>query len=105
MTYDFHGYWVPKLGLNAPLYAGPADQSVIEKQLNIDASVNYWLKNGAPKEKLVLGMPLYGRTFVMANSNDNKPGAASKGPGEAGPYTREAGVMGYNEVSFVTICN
>jgi chitinase len=48
---------------------------------------------------------LYGRTFVMANSNDNKPGAASKGPGEAGPYTREAGVMGYNEVSFVTICN
>jgi hypothetical protein len=100
MTYDFHGTWDQKLGLNAPVYAGPADHSALEQQLNIDTCVNYWLRNGAPKEKLILGMPLYGRTFVMANTNNHQPGAAINGAGQAGPYTRQAGMLGYNEVIF-----
>jgi chitinase len=95
---DFHGVWDNKLGHNSPLHAGPADQSATEKQLNIDASVNYWIQQGAPKQKLILGMPLYGRTFMMANAQNQKPGAPITGPGPAGPYTRQQGMLGYNEV-------
>lgn len=34
----------------------------------------------------------------MSNENDNKVGSPACGPGAAGPYTREAGMLGYNEI-------
>ena len=34
----------------------------------------------------------------MVNSQQNKPGDASSGPGSAGPFTGEAGMLGYNEI-------
>ena len=39
MAYDLHGVWEGKTGIHAPLYAG-SDQN---KQLNVDAGVNYWI--------------------------------------------------------------
>lgn len=62
------------------------------------ACVNFWLKSGAPKEKLNLGVPFYGRAFTLAHPANNKVGSASTGPGIAGPYTQEAGMLGYNEI-------
>ncbi|XP_062544538.1 chitinase-3-like protein 1 [Armigeres subalbatus] len=97
MTYDMHGAWDIYTGLNAPLYEGPSDVSNLEKQLNVNASIHYWLSHGAPKEKLILGVPLYGRSFTLANAVENSVGAPVNGPGIAGPYSREPGVMGYNE--------
>lgn len=46
MTYDLHGPWDDTVGLNAPLYESDADQTDIEKQLNVNASVHYWLRSG-----------------------------------------------------------
>lgn len=43
-------------------------------------------------------MPFYGRSFTLANKNQNGLGAATIGPGTAGPYTREGGMLGYNEI-------
>ncbi|XP_053686883.1 chitinase-3-like protein 1 [Sabethes cyaneus] len=97
MTYDMHGAWENTCGLNAPLYGGPADVSELQKQLNVNASIHYWLSQGAPKEKLVLGIPLYGRSFTLANPAVTDIGAAVTGPGMAGQYSREPGVLGYNE--------
>jgi hypothetical protein len=58
------------------------------------------LKLGAPARKLVLGLPLYGRTFVLENEdNPLVMGAPSNLEGFPGPYTKENGFMGYNEVS------
>jgi chitinase len=65
--------------------------------LNVDASIKYWLANGAPKKKLILGMPLYGRSFSLANPADYKPGAQHQGPGMPGPFTNTPGMLGYNE--------
>lgn len=62
------------------------------------AAVKYWLDQGAPREKLVLGMPLYGRSFTLSKSSDNGIGASVRGAGAAGPYTREKGMLGYNEI-------
>uniref|UniRef100_A0A182NJ73 chitinase n=1 Tax=Anopheles dirus TaxID=7168 RepID=A0A182NJ73_9DIPT len=97
MVYDMHGAWDNYSGINAPLYRGPADLSDRDRQLNVNSSIHYWLEQGAPAEKLVLGIPLYGRSFTLANAANTEIGAAAVGGGTAGPYTREPGVMGYNE--------
>lgn len=60
--------------------------------------MNYWLSQGAPAEKLILGMPLYGRSFTLDNSKNNGIGAAAHEKGVAGPYTQEPGTLGYNEI-------
>lgn len=97
MTYDFHGSWEDFTGHNAPLYARP-EESESASHLNTDYGVNYWLKNGADGKKLVLGMPLYGRCFTLRNPSINGFNAPTSGKGKEGPYTRDAGFLGYNEI-------
>jgi GH18 family chitinase len=58
-----------------------------------------WLNGGTPKDKLIVGMGLYGRSFEMASS-DHRLGAPASGAGTAGKYTREAGFLSYYEVDF-----
>lgn len=101
MAYDLHGPWDQVVGINAPLYAAEndaSDSSGRQQQLNVDAVVKYWLKAGAPAEKLILGVPFYGRSFTLATAEGNQPGAPHIGKGIAGNYSREPGVLGYNEL-------
>lgn len=65
-------------------------------------SVNYMLRNGIEPHKLVLGLPMYGRTFKTQSPNSDKLGSTSLNAAFSGPYTREDGFMGFNEVFFVT---
>lgn len=99
MAYDFNGAWDTVTGHNAPLYPGDMDLTPTQRQRNVEASINYWISQGAPREKLVLGTPLYGRTFTLSNPAYYLIGSAASGPGQAGPYTRENGFLGYNEVN------
>ena len=96
MTYDFHGAWDQKTGHNSPLYQRP-DETGEQVKLNVDFAIKYWIQKGAAKEKIILGMGTYGRTFTLANSQQNGYNAPINGPGSAGPYTREASTLGYNE--------
>lgn len=97
MTYDLHGSWDHKIGHNSPLYAGPWDQTALEKQLNVDAAISYWIQNGAPPEKILLGVPSYARGFRMVNGQST-PGSPHAGPSDPGPYTATPGMMGFNEI-------
>lgn len=96
MCYDYHGAWDQKTGANAPLRSSDV--------LNVEFTVNYMIKLGAPPNKLVLGVPLYGRTFLLPEiyfeDSGRKPklGAVAKNLGFQGPFTRENGFMGYNEL-------
>lgn len=60
--------------------------------------MQYWIQQGAPKNKLNLGIGTYGRSFTLQNANNNGVGAADNGPGNPGPYTQQSGSLGYNEV-------
>ena len=54
--------------------------------------------HGAPREKLIMGMPLYGQSYTLASSSNHGLGAAATGPGSAGPFTGQGGLLGYNEI-------
>jgi len=97
MCYDYHGKWEPKTGHNAPLYVRPGEEGK-DKFLNVDYTIAYLKKLGADMEKTVLGVPLYGRAFRLEDPDSNEMGAASKETSFQGPFTREDGFQGYNEI-------
>ncbi|KAK9883780.1 hypothetical protein WA026_001972 [Henosepilachna vigintioctopunctata] len=97
MAYDFHGKWERETGHNAPLYS-PSSDSQYQKQLNVEHAANLWVKLGAPKEKMVIGMPTYGRSFTLSNTAKYKVHAPSTGGGKEGTYTKESGFLAYYEI-------
>lgn len=92
MTYDLWGSWESTTGHNAALYSRPGLEL-----LNIDTCIQYYIANGFPANKLILGIPLYGRTFQITPGN-NGVGAPSYGPGSPGPHSQTAGWLNYNEI-------
>lgn len=94
MTYDMHGPWENQTDHHAPLYKRPGE--VIDN--NVDYIVNYWMQKGFPAEKINLGIPLYGQSWTLGYSVEPKPVTLGAGPGAAGPWTREAGTLGYYEI-------
>jgi len=97
MCYDYHGKWDKKTGHNAPLYPRETE-SASDQELNVEYTLKYLLERGAKPEKTMLGVPLYGRAFTLRNPNSNRMGAPAKDTSFQGPYTREDGFMGYNEI-------
>lgn len=57
---------------------------------------------GVPAEKLVLALPMYGRTYILTKlpekPDENPIGLPALPNGFKGPYTGQEGFMGYNEV-------
>lgn len=95
MTYDFHGNWDKQTGHVAPLYYYPGDTY---DYFNANFSINYWIEKGAPSRKLVMGMPLYGQSFSLADTKRNGLNEKSYGPGEAGEFTRAGGFLSFYEI-------
>ncbi|XP_065323744.1 acidic mammalian chitinase-like [Gordionus sp. m RMFG-2023] len=74
MTYDFHGAgWESSTGHNAPLFGtGP---------YTTKGCVDEWIKKGLKSEKIVIGLPFYGRTWQLRSSSNHGVGAPSVGAG------------------------
>lgn len=74
----------------------------IETRIHIsfqDYTIKFYLENGADRDKLVLGIPTYGRSYSLFNPDATEIGAPADGPGEQGDATREKGYLAYYEVS------
>jgi len=97
MAYDLHGSWEKTADHHSPLYARPWDANA-EEQLNADFTLKHLMKLGAPAEKLVLGIPTYGRGFSVQANSDMKPPLPANGGSTAGPITAEMGYLGYQEI-------
>ncbi|CAH0599782.1 unnamed protein product [Chrysodeixis includens] len=96
MCYDYHGTWDGVLGANAPL-RGIND----EDTLSVEWTVEYLLSHGVSPYKMVMGLPMYGRTFILRDPSTKVLEFGStpvQNAGFKGPYTGEAGFMGYNEI-------
>jgi chitinase len=97
MTYDFHGAWEKYTGHHSPLAALPTETGN-DTLLNMKHAIEYWISQGAAPETLVLGLGSYGRGFVLDDRNQNGFYAPASTGIPAGPYTRESGFWGYNEI-------
>lgn len=113
MCYDYHGQWDKITGHVAPMYAHPQDAEVTfntvaslfryetfnSAKLFQNYTINYWISQGADRRKLVLGMPMYGQSFSLADNNVNGLNSPAYGGGEAGDATRARGFLSYYEAS------
>ena len=99
LTYDYHSAFEPSTNHHAPLYSNeePSEYN-FEADLNIDYTIKKYLEAGAESEKLVLGIPTYGRSYTLFNPESNEIGAPADGPGDKGEATRENGYLAYYEV-------
>ncbi|MGB0385146.1 MAG: glycosyl hydrolase family 8 [Ardenticatenaceae bacterium] len=93
MSYDFHGSWENQTNFNAPLYAPADDPS--SNQLNVNAAVQAYLAAGVPSQKLVMGVPSYGRGWSgVPNLNHGLYQSSTGIP----PGTWEAGNFDYQDL-------
>lgn len=107
MTYDFHGGWEATSNHNAALYKDPNDPAA-DTNFYVDGAINIYTNEGVPADKLVLGVPFYGRGWKSCGKENNgqyqpcKPGSdgklASKGTWD--DYsTGDTGVYDYGDLA------
>lgn len=91
MTYDMHGAWESTTNFHSPLYNSASNPASAMK-LSTHEAVQAWLNGGTPANKLVIGIPFYGRGWTgVTAANDGLWQPASG----AAPGAYEAGIEDY----------
>lgn len=85
MTYDYYGHWSTLAGHHSPLFVSP--KMPLEEQRSVALTIEYFLNRKFPPNRLVLGIPLYGRGF-----DASEPYVALGGPAQPSrePYNYRA---------------
>lgn len=96
-AYDFHLEKSPMADHPAPLNARSTDED-LERFNNVDYAVKFWLKKGLSRDKLILGLPFFGRSYTLQSKDSTELGALIKGPGQAGYYTQRPGFLAFFEI-------
>ncbi|WP_222851010.1 glycosyl hydrolase family 18 protein [Phytoactinopolyspora mesophila] len=89
--YDFHGAWESTANHQSNLYDTPGDPSPV--QFSVDTAIQAYLAGGAPADKLVVGVPYYGRGWTGVSAGATN-GLFQQATGPA-PGTWEAGIEDY----------
>ncbi|KAL0427651.1 UNVERIFIED_CONTAM: Nod factor hydrolase protein 1 [Sesamum latifolium] len=83
MNYDYHGKWDPT--------ATGAQAALFDPKSNVSTSygLGSWIRVGVPRSKLIMGLPLYGRTWQLKDPRFHGVGAPAVdvGPGPDGVLT------------------
>ncbi|TPX61750.1 chitinase [Spizellomyces sp. 'palustris'] len=107
MTYDFHG---ASPAINQP--ANPVDNrpppnawgseslgvQPHANKFDIDNALRAYLKAGVPREKLVMGIAFYGRSYTLMRPDCVNPGCPYSNAGKPGVCTNVPGFLSYSEV-------
>lgn len=99
MTYDFHGSWSAMTNFHAPLAASSSDPSpdpATRDHLNVQSAVQAYRNAGVPADKLVVGVPFYGRGWASVAPQGNGLYQSFSGAPQG---TWEAGVFDYHDLA------
>ncbi|KAK7383466.1 hypothetical protein VNO78_29145 [Psophocarpus tetragonolobus] len=86
MCFDYHGTWDNFTGFNAALYDPNSN-------ISTHYGIGSWIGSGVPAQKLVMGLPLYGRAWKLQDPNVNGVGAEA-----VGEATDTDGTLDYDEI-------
>ncbi|XP_028799084.1 class V chitinase CHIT5a [Neltuma alba] len=86
MNFDYHGAWSNFTGVNAALFDPKSN-------ISTHYGIGSWIRAGVPPSKLVMGLPLYGRTWKLEDPNVHGIGAPA-----VGPATDTDGTMDYDRI-------
>lgn len=122
LSYDYHSAYEPAVNHHSPLYPLEEDNeynydnelTIVSEMLLVislifahsrfflfylqDYTIKHLLKSGASSDKIVVGIPTYGRSFTLFNEDATALGSPADGPGPEGDATREKGYLAYYEV-------
>ena len=95
--YDFHGSWELRANQQSSLYVpkGAPDNP----DFSVDNAINAWVKTGAPRRQLVLGLPYYSQGWTGITAGGNGRFATSTG---AAPGVFANGTEDYKTVKNLT---
>lgn len=95
MCYDYHVYRdiLPFTGYNSPLFEINVEKGGYFGVFNIVWSANAWQERGAPKKKIIIGLPTYARTFKLLDASKN--GIFAPAVGNA---------LGSDEIDYSVVC-
>ncbi|WFE99873.1 glycoside hydrolase family 18 protein [Micromonospora sp. WMMD964] len=91
--YDFHGGWDAKANQQSALRVPTGSPD--NPDFSVEVAVDGWIARGAPRDKLVLGIPYYGRGWTGITGGGNGLFQPATGPA---PATFEAGNEDYKKL-------
>ncbi|XP_071102080.1 acidic mammalian chitinase-like [Haliotis cracherodii] len=97
MTYDFHVYNAKRdnvTGYNSPLVA-PKGESTY---LSTTGMLNFYMKAGLQRSKILMGVPTYGRSYTLADASKHGLHAPASARGAPGPAIHVHGVYIYQGI-------
>ena len=92
MCFDYHGSWdTSATGAHAALYAPSSN-------INTSFGIGSWLDSGVPSHKVVMGMSLYGHSWILKSLNQTGIGAPAVAAGPKKNLSAEIGIMFFSEI-------
>ncbi|EJW75225.1 endochitinase, partial [Wuchereria bancrofti] len=97
MSYDLHGSWEKNVDLHGKLRPTKGEVSGIGI-FNTEFAANYWASKGMPKQKIIIGIPMYAQGWTLDNPSKTAIGAAASRPSSASKTNPAGGTASYWEI-------
>jgi chitinase len=94
--YDLHGTWETATNHQSSLYAPPGDPS--PEKFSVDLAVRTYLRAGAPRHKVLLGVPFYGHGWTGVSAGPHQDGLFQASTGAA-PSAFDPGTEDYKRLA------
>jgi chitinase len=92
--YDFHGTWEMQTNQQSAIRAPKGDP--VPNDFTDQSTIDAWVKRGAPRDELVLGLPYYSRGWTGVANVNHGLFQMSSGPA---PGPVEAGIANYKDLA------